>query len=393
MLYSSYRMGKLLFCIVIFIALHVLVVLGIGAIPIEQIPFPLKENPKDYFPTVFYPLAGFDGMHYILIAKSGYGQFQQAFFPLYPLLINLLLKLSFPSSLIGGLLISWTALVFGAGFFLKLAGTLLGSKKKAAWPLIFLLSFPSAFFYTTVYPESLFLLFSSAALYFIFKKNYFFASVFAVLASLTKIQGIFLIIPFFLSVFELKGFTLKKLYEQIIRDYRKMPFILSPLLGFLIYAGYLFVNYGDPLYFYHTQEAFGANRSSQNIILLPQVIFRYIKIFMTSQINFQYWIAVLELSIFLVVFGVLIFELFRLIKNKRLQVNELSVNLYSLSVLILPTLTGTLSSIPRYALLSFGFFIALSKIKNKRMKLVIAAMFAVVQLVLFAFFIKGYFVS
>lgn len=382
-------MGKILFYTTVFIALHLLVVLNINNIPLEQINFPLKENPKDYFPSVFYPLAGFDGAHYLLIAKVGYGQFQQAFFPLYPLLINTLSKLFNLNVLLSGLIISLTTLFTGLIFFKKISETILGEKPKSIWAILFLLSFPSAFFYITIYPESLFLFLSCATLYLIFKKHFFLASIFAMLSSLTKIQGVFLIIPFLFSFIELKGngkLRLKMNFKNLLLSF-------SPIYGILIYAGYLFITYGDPFYFYHTQEAFGANRTSQNIVFLPQVLFRYLKIFTTAQVNFQYWIALLEFLIFSVVLAVLIFELFRLIKNKRMQLNELSINLYSISVLILPTLTGTLSSIPRYALVSFGFFFTLAKIKNITYKILLVIIFAVMHIILFVSFIKGFFVS
>ena len=386
-------MKKILFYVVIFIVLHLLVVLNVNNIPIEQLNFPLKENPKDYFPFILYPLAGFDGAHYILIAKSGYGQFQQAFFPFYPLLINALSKLAGVSVLLLGLTISWVTLVLGIIFFEKFAKFITGNNDKLIWSIVFLLAFPSSFFYVAIYPESLFLFLSCACLYFIFSKRYLAASIFAVLSSLTKIQGALLIIPFILSALELNQFSTASISHQIKANYKKLIFALSPIYGLLIYSFYLAKTYGDPFAFYHVQEAFGAERTSQGIILLPQVLFRYAKILTTANINFQYWIALLELSIFLIVFTVLLFELYKIMKNRTKNFNYLSINLYSIAILILPTLTGTLSSIPRYALLSYGFFIALVKIKSNAIKILITIIFGFLHIVLFVFFIKGHFVS
>ena len=386
-------MSNVLFYVVIFIALHLSVVLNINNLPIEQVNFPLKENPKDYFPFVLYPLAGFDGAHYLLIAKVGYGQFQQAFFPLYPLLISTLSKLTSISVLLSGLIISWVTLVLGIIFFGKLSKIIIDNPGKSLWPILFLLSFPSAFFYIAVYPESLFLFLSAGALYFIFKKNYLAASIFAIFSSLTKVQGVFLIIPFILSILDPKDLSLANIFLQIRANYKKLIFILSPIYGLLIYSFYLAKTYGDALAFYHVQEAFGAERTSRGIILLPQVLFRYFKILVTSQINFQYLIAVLELTIFATVFAVLIYDLFKIMKNRTKNLDYLSINLYSIAVLLLPTFTGTLSSIPRYALLSFGFFIALARIKNIVIKITIALIFSIVHIIIFVYFLKGYFVS
>src|SRR3989344_6915504 len=384
-------MGKILFYVAIFIVLHLLIVLNINSIQIKQASLPLGENPRDYFPPVLYPLAGFDGAHYILIAKSGYGQFQQAFFPLYPLLINTLSKLFNFNVLLSGIIISWGALLLGLIFFKKVSEIVMGDNYKSIWAILFLLSFPSAFFYLTVYPESLFLFLSTATLYFIFKKNYLLASIFAFFTSLTKIQGVFLFIPFFFSLFEFKELALSEILKQIKQHYRKLFIALVPLYGLAAYSFYLFINYGDPFYYYHAQDAFGAERTSQGLILLPQVLFRYAKILLTADVNFQYWIAVLELSIFTFVFTVLLFDLYKSIKKRIKNFNYLSLNLYSIAILILPTLTGTLSSMPRYALVSFGFFFALAKIKNLFLKILIAAIFAILHLTLFIYFLKGYF--
>lgn len=155
-------MSKILFYAALFILLHLLVIISIGNIPIEQIEFPLKENPKDYSPYILYPLAGFDGAHYILIAKKGYGLLQLAFFPLYPLLMNALTRLFNFNVLLSGLLISWASFILGIFFFGKLARTLMPQSRNFMWAIIFLLAFPTAFFYVAVYPESLFLFLSCA---------------------------------------------------------------------------------------------------------------------------------------------------------------------------------------------------------------------------------------
>ncbi len=373
-----------------FFLFHLLLVLNIHLIPIPEHDFPFGDVMGMLYPSSLLPLANFDGAHYLLIAKSGYGQFQQAFFPLYPLLINVLSNI-FSSLLTTGLLISWATLFLGLIFFKKLS-TLVLDQKKSPWAILFLFSFPSAFFYLTVYPESLFLFLSSACLYFIVKKNYRAAAIFAILSSLTKIQGVFLIIPFIFSIIDLSKFQLEKILKQIRTDYKNFIFALSPILGLAAYSIYLQIEYGDPFYYYHSQEAFGAARTSQGIILLPQVIFRYLKILTTSNVNFQYWIALLEFCVFIFVFSVLLFSIFSFWRKKKLGF-EFSLSLYSFGVLILPTLTGTLSSIPRYALLSFGFFIALSKIENLWLKVCILFGFSILHVVLFFFFLKGYFVS
>lgn len=161
-------------------------------------------------------------------------------------------------------------------------------------------------------------------------------------------------------------------------------------MGLFTYMIYLLKTTGDPFLFFNSQKVFGANRST-NLILLPQVYFRYLKIFFTASFNFQYFIAVIEFFIFNLVFLVLVFDLFYVLK-KRNQ-NLLALNLFSLANLILPTLTGTFSSITRYSLLSLSFFLFLSKIKSKVVKITLGFLFLILHLILFGFYLQGYFIG
>jgi len=158
---------------------------------------------------------------------------------------------------------------------------------------------------------------------------------------------------------------------------------------------YLYLSTGDPLAFFHSQTVFGPARSTK-LILLPQVYFRYFKIFLTSQPNLQYFISVFELSVFSFVFCLLLYELYKLYKLYKLKKrvsNQLSLNLFSLANLLLPTLTGSFMSIPRFALLSLSFFIFLGRIKNQWITGSLLTIFFILHLIVLALFIQGYFVS
>ena len=135
--------------------------------------------------------------------------------------------------------------------------------------------------------------------------------------------------------------------------------------------------------FYHSQSMFGANRTASKIIMLPQVMWRYFKIFIYAGHDFKYFIAILE-------FVVLIMCLYLLIKQlRRKKAQLLGLNLFSWVVIIMPTLTGTLSSIPRYALMAPAIFIELGEKDNKLIKYIFGIMF----IGLLGFFVRGYFVS
>jgi hypothetical protein len=356
--------------------------------------FPYREVLIGFsLPHWINSLANFDGIHYLLISFRGYAQWEQAFFPLYPMLIKLLTPVFFNNGLLAGLIISNLSFLIG----LLVAGRVF-DKKYLLWFMVFLLLFPTSFFFGAVYTEGVFFFLFISSVFFLRRKNYRLAGLFAILSSLTRLIGVFLIIPIVFHFMSLRA-ERSNLQKRLLRRLRLLAMtIVSPLIGLTIYCFYLWKTTGDPLFFLTSQPIFGANRSA-NIILLPQVVWRYIKIFFTADHNFQYFISVLEFSIFLLVFVVLIFDLFKHLKiNKNLKLkienyNRLGLNLFSFANLILPTLTGTFSSVPRYVLFSLSFFIYLGEIENKSVKIILAVVFLIFHIILLGFFSQGYFIS
>lgn len=336
--------------------------------------FPYKEElTRLGLPHFITALANFDGLHYILIARQGYSQFEQAFFPLYPILIKAVSAVTAGNHLVAGLVIS------NVSFVLALLVLNRVLKPKSLWFFVLLLAFPTSFFFGSVYNEGLFLLLFSLTLYFLKKQAAWPVVISAIAAALTRIIGVFLVIPIFFSW--LKSRKIGGLF-----------LILSPVLGLAIYCAYLFATTGDPLFFLSSQPAFGANRST-HLIFLPQVYWRYLKIFIIANWNFQYFVSLIEFFIFSSVFFVLALDFIKQVKSKVQDQFRIGLNLFSLANIILPTLTGTFSSIPRYALLSLSFFLYLSEIKNRSVKIAVAVIFLVFHIILLAFFSQGYFIS
>ncbi len=345
--------------------------------------FPYGDQlPKFNLPVWVSSLANFDGLHYISIARDGYGQYEQAFFPLYSLLIKFLTPLFFNNQLLTGLIISNVSFLLGLILFYKYLK--IDNWKLKIWPLIFLMTFPTSFFFGAAYTEGLFFLLFMLTLYFLKKENYLFVTIFAFLASITRLIGVFLIIPIVFHFFSRNKKS--NIYH--------LTSIISPLLGLGLYCFYLFKTTGDPFFFLTSQPIFGANRSS-HLIFLPQVYWRYLKIFVTANWDFRYFVSILEFSFFSFVLIILILDL---IKNLTLSktgknYNLIGLNLFSFANLILPTLTGTFSSIPRYVLFSLSFFIYLAQIKNNFVKYFIIGVFVILHILLLGYFSQGYFVS
>ena len=402
--------------------------------------FPYRDQlPGFNLPSWVSALANFDGLHYISIARDGYAQYEQAFFPLYPLTIKFLAPLFSNNQLLTGLIISNVSFFFGLIVFYKYLNK--GVINHAPTTILLLLAFPTSFFFGAVYTEGLFFLLLISVLYFLKGKNYFFVVVFAFLASLTRLVGIFLIIPILLHLIQklkVKNQNLKsklKSFLYLILNTKYLLLIISPLLGLGIYCLYLWQTTGDPFFFLTSQPIFGANRSS-HLILLPQVYWRYFKIFLTAAHDSRFYVSVIEFLMFNFVFVILVLDLFKNLKIKNWKLalsgveglkienfDHLGLNLFSLANLILPTLTGTFSSVPRYVLFSLSFFIYLSQIspsyadlshsdrpkqlrgtytranlfasgiKNVFIKYLIVGIFLILHILLLGYFTQGYFIS
>jgi len=351
--------------------------------------FPYREILNNFnLPTIFTKLANFDGIHYLLIARQGYSQYEQAFFPLYPLLIRLG-SLLIKNELIVALIISNVSFVIGWYFFYHYLRLIL-SQINFFWLVFLILFFPTSFYFNIVYTEGLFFLLLFFGLYKLEKEQYWQAAVCFFLLSLTRLIGVFVFIPLLFHLFSRLKKEKKRLNYLI--NFRNIVLILSPFLGLFSYMFYLWRTTGDWLFFFHAQPFFGALRSTK-LILLPQVYWRYFKIFFTAKFSFQYLIAAIEFLIFNFVFLILVLDLIKILKEKQKNYPYLGMNIFSLINLLLPSLTGTLSSLPRYALLSVSFFIFLARLKNKKLILFLLIIFFILHCLLFGFFIQGYFVA
>ncbi|MCL5409292.1 MAG: hypothetical protein M1607_00350 [Patescibacteria group bacterium] len=315
--------------------------------------------------------ANFDGSHYLSIVNYGYGQFEYAFFPGYPVAVWLVSRI-LPDPLLVALLVSNVAALIFVYLLYKL-WLLDYSSKEVNKSLFLLLAFPTAFFLGAVYSESLFLCFAVGSFYAVRKHNYLLAGFLGILATTTRLVGIMLI-PALLILWYQQKQKIKSLWA-----------ILAIGLGILLVMMWNWWQTGDLLYFFHVQPMFGAQRSGGQIVLLPQTIYRYFKIFLTTPFSLTLITAVEE---FVLTLGVL---LLLIVKYKKINLAYL---IFSLGVLLLPTLTGTLSSMPRYLLAAFPLFPLLgSFLNNKFSYRAVIFLLAIWQIINLALFVNGYWVA
>ena len=201
------------------------------------------------------PWANWDGQWYTRIAAEGYRRaFSEAFFPLYPLLMRAVRPLA-GSYVAAGAIVSWAAFALALWLLFRLVRARFDART-AAWTVAFLCFFPTSFFFTSVYSESLFLLWSVAAFFFAERRHWALAGVAGLLAVLSRPTGVLLLVPLALLMIEQDRARGVKGALKALQKPRTVWLALLPV-GLLLYAAYLQLDTGHPLAFLDAQRHWG----------------------------------------------------------------------------------------------------------------------------------------
>ncbi len=370
-------MRKVFFLFFFSLVYTVFIFLFLAELIPEKNFFPYQDIALEYASERWARFANFDGVHYISIARSGYSQYEQAFFPLYPILIKGFSYLFAGNFFVAGIFISWVS--FLAGLYIWYLFLKRFRKKSFFWILVLWVFFPTGFYFFALYTESLFFLIFGLVLYSLHRRHLkiLYPSLFFL--SLARVIGV---LAGLLVIFHPK----LKIHEKILG-------LIFSVLGLGVYSIYLYQTTGDPFFFFTAQDVF-VERSTR-LILLPQVYYRYLRIFLTADFSFAYVVALLEFFIFNLVFLFLLYQGWRrklYIFWKGLSL-EKGIYYFSLISFVLPTLTGTLNSIPRYALFAPYFFIYLPESLPLRWRRVVLFLSFFGYSIFAIFFARGYFVS
>lgn len=346
-------------------------------------------------PRAVYSWANFDGVHYLTIVKHGYvgTGLIQAFFPVYPGLLWIDSLMGIPS-ILSGQIISIASFVGIMVLWPKLFDNEYGKKVSRISQLVLLL-FPTSFFFMSVYTESLFLLLVLLTFWFAKQQKWWLAIAVAAIASGTRVVGIALLPALQIEYLHQRGLLdYSKLTRPVqwlrrisFTDFTKLIAILSSGTGLYLYMAYLWNEFGDPVYFFHVQEEFGGGRS-ESLVLLPQVFVRYIKILLTVEWkSWAYFAYVQEFALTSLTAVALVWAWIKKLRPSYLVFASL--------VFIVPTLTGTFSSMPRYVLACFPLFIVVGQWLENITKLrfawyVLSSILLVISTMLF---IQGYWLA
>ena len=169
-------------------------------------------------------------------------------------------------------------------------------------------------------------------------------------------------------------------------------------IGLFFYMYYLKSTTGDPLEFLHSVGIYGEQRSTQ-IILLPQVFYRYIFKILPN-INYDYFPVVfttwLEFLTAVLFGGLGLLGILGGLKRLRKIRIRLSYLIFLVLGYIIPTLSGSFSSMPRYVLILFPGFILMAVYLNELKSSYRYFFFCVLFILLgiaTALFVRGYWIA
>jgi hypothetical protein len=197
--------------------------------------------------------AQWDARHYLNIAVTGYDaptapESNIAFFPLYPLLIRIVLlvigRVDVETGAVVGLVISNLAL-FAALLYLSALVARDFSLTVARRTVLYVLVFPTTLFLSSVYAEAVFLLTAVATVYHARAGEWHRSALAGALAALTRPFGVLLLVPIAVELYRQRPHA------------RSWLAALGPPAGLAVFVGYLWWLFDDPLAYFHAGAAWG----------------------------------------------------------------------------------------------------------------------------------------
>ncbi len=363
--------------VLLLVAVTKLLIIGIALLhPIIPFGRALNEGNLMYrvMPESFlHQFEAFDGQWYIQIAEEGYQkkpvlqkQCNYNFFPLYPMMIRVV-ALAAQSTSLAALIVSYISTFLMALLFYRLLR--LDYDESTSWrALLYMLIFPSAFFFSTAYTEALYMTCLLGAFYCARKDLWLPASLCGFLAAFTRKPGVFILIPLLILYLIEK----KARNEKIRLDIASL--LLIPLAP-VFFALYVSTITGSFFSIFSTTAGWGAKLS------IPLLSF------------FQNWDKCPILAyqggmldrIATIAFTAMLIPMWKKLRKEYW--------IYALLVIFVPLTVGTTGSMTRYLLVSFPHFIYLSEItRGEERSAAVTVLFSVLLGIYTLLFVSWYWV-
>ena len=321
----------------------------------HDVNFLNEKNEKISLQSAF---STWDTQHYLFLSEKGYirGNVSNAFFPLFPISISILNNF-LSNSFLSGIIVTNIFSAAGLIYFYLFCREYFKDKKLAFRSFILLLSFPTAFFFSLIYSESLFLFLASALFYYLYTKKYFLASIFALFIPISRPVGILISLPYltywvYLNV-SIASQSFKKILSQIVEKLllnKRTYLILSPFLGFAAYFLFMQVSTGSYLEILNVIKYYRAEWNVSNIF--NPILFFVNLFFPDSPALHGFTNSIID-RVFFIFYLLLLYLIY-----KRL---DKTMFVYALFFGMTPLL-GSFMSYARYLLVVFPIFMIMAKI-------------------------------
>ncbi len=305
-----------------------------------------------------YLYCAWDTGFYVQIAENWYSYPAYAFFPAYPSIVRIL-SFMLRDSWLSAFIVSFGLGIACVPVFQALAEEYC-SRTVAFTSTMIMAFFPYIFLFTTIaYTESLFLLSSILTWYFYKKGKLIQASLAACIASLTKMYGIFIIIPIFVDI----------IYN---RRFKRTLYLSFPIFALLAWLFYLFSTTGDWLIF----------MSSQSYWIERGMKLSWIQAYLVPLLDFKIW--KIPQSHYLLI-ALITFFAYPIFTTLGL---DWRLGAYSLTMYFSLLFFSNFISLPRF--FSFVFPIWLnSKFKNPLILVLVIPFFTIISLLIWYHFLLG----
>ena len=284
-----------------------------------------------------------DSEHYQAIAVDGYAYYGTddrrysniAFFPLYPLLVRVLLPLTGGDAAVAALLVAHLAMIAASVVLYDLVCHDFGHLA-AYRTLLMLLLFPTSFFFVAGYSESLALVLAAASVWAMRRERWWLAGLAGMLLTLARLPGIAIAPVLAVSYLHQRRWRWRAVGPDVLAA-------LLPLLGLALFMLYQWWRFETPFAFLLAQERW--NNGMMPPWHMPAQIIDDIR-------HSPDWeMASLRLVVWAMFIGLTILALRRL---------PLSYSLTAMLLLLPPYLANQTGSLIRHVLIAFPAFVALA---------------------------------
>ena len=343
------------------------VTLSLGVLVTSQLAW--HRHIEQWQTQPWIALTGWDSVYYIQISHIGYltGTNAVAFFPFYPLLINLVRNVPGVGDAVAALAISSLALLAALIGMYTLARERL-SEAIAQRAVLYILLSPFAFVFSLAYTEGIFLALAVWLFVFVDRDRPVQAAALGLLAGLTRVTGLALIAPMLWIAWR-----------------RRSPLwalaSVAPAIGFGMFSALLHRDTGDWLAMVHVQSQWGGHPS-----VPPLAMFTELSDFASDQrpVHLLSVLAVL-------VYAALLIPVVRRPIFARHRVEDI---LYVAGIFAMPLVAGILQSSGRFGLVAFPVFFSLADLglRHPTLHRFYSVFAPTAQILLFAYVALGYLV-